>query len=63
MSLKSYRYYCLDSTGELHSADWFEAESDEAAIAQIEAKHPDALCEIWQGRRLVAKLSPRRLQA
>ena len=63
MAQESYRYYCLDSTGHLHSADWFEAQSDEDAIAQIEAKHPDALCEIWHGQRLVARLSPKRLQA
>ena len=60
MSSESYRYYCLDGAGHLHDAAWFQAESDEDAIAQIEAKHPDALCEIWQGTRIVAKLSPRR---
>ena len=63
MAQDSYRYYCLDSTGHLHSAEWFEAASDEDAAAQVEALHPDSLCEIWQGNRLVAKLSPRRLQA
>jgi hypothetical protein len=59
----AYRYYCLDSTGHLHSAEWFEAASDAAAVAQIEAKHADATCEIWQDNRLVAKLTPRRLSA
>ena len=63
MSSQTYRYYCLDSTGHLHSAQWFKADSDEAAVAQVEIMHPDSLCEIWQGGRLVAKLSPRRLQA
>jgi hypothetical protein len=63
MSQRSYRYYCLDSNGHLHSAEWFEAESDGGAIAQIEVAHPDALCEIWEGPRLVAKLEPRRRQA
>lgn len=63
MSSENYRYYCLDSTGHLHFAEWFEAEHDEDAIAQIEAKHPRELCEIWQGTRLVAKLSPERLSA
>ena len=63
MALENYRYYCLDSTGHLHSAEWFHADSDGDAIAQIEAKHPDATCEIWQENRLVAKLSPRRLSA
>ena len=63
MAQVGYRYYCLDGRGRLHSAEWFEAASDEDAIAQVEAQHPDALCEIWQGQRLVAKLSARRLQA
>jgi len=63
MSSESYRFYCLDAVGHLHDAAWFEAENDEDAIAQIEAKHGDAKCEIWQGKRLVAKLEPNRLQA
>lgn len=63
MSLETYRYYCLDSTGHLHSTEWFEAESDQEAIAHVEAKHRDSLCEIWRGVRLVAKLSPERRQA
>jgi len=60
---ETYRYYCLDGVGHLQGADWFEADSDEEAIAHIEAKHPDAKCEIWQGQRLVASISPKRLQA
>lgn len=60
---QTYRYYCLDAAGHLHSAEWFQAEGDEDAITQVEAAHPNALCEIWQGPRLVAKLSPERLQA
>ncbi len=63
MSSENYRYYCLDSTGQLHSAEWFDADTDEEAIAQIAVKHPDARCEIWQGKRLVATLSPMRLSA
>ena len=63
MASENYRYYCLDATGHLYGAEWFHAETDDDAIAQIEAKHPDGICEIWQGKRLVAKISPRRLQA
>lgn len=63
MPSESYRYYCLDGAGHLHDAEWFAAESDEDAIAQIEAKHPDSICEIWEGKRLVATLSPERLRA
>ena len=58
-----YRYYCLDRTGHLHSAEWFDADDDAQAIALIEDRHPDSTCEIWHGRRLVAKLGPQRLSA
>ena len=63
MLSQSYRYYCLDSVGHLHSAEWFEAENDEQAAALIEEKHADSICEVWQGKRLVAKIAPKRLQA
>jgi hypothetical protein len=59
----SYRYYCLDRAGRLHDTKWFEAQSDEHAIAMIEDQHSGSLCEIWDGRRLVASLSPVRLRA
>jgi len=63
MTPGTYRYYCLDWVRHLHRAEWFEAESDEDAIDRIEALHPNEQCEIWQGQRLVAKLSAKRLQA
>lgn len=63
MSSENYRYYCLDSTGRLHDAAWFVATSDEDAVSQIEQKHPDAKCEVWQGNRLVASFSQARLRA
>jgi len=60
---ENYRYYCLDRTGRLYGAEWFNAENDVEAIALVEEQHPDGLCEIWEGGRLVAKLSPQRLSA
>jgi hypothetical protein len=63
MSSENYRYYCLDSTGHLYGAEWFDAANDAEAIALIEAQHSDRLCEIWESNRLVAKLSPQRLSA
>ena len=63
MSSERYRYYCLDSAGNLHGTEWLEADGDEAAVAQVEARHPNDRCEIWQGKRLVAKLSPALLRA
>lgn len=56
MPSENYRYYCLDGTGHLHGTEWISAVSDEDAITQVEAKHPDGQCEIWQGQRLVARL-------
>ena len=58
MQPQKYRYYCLDQAGELHNVEWFEATSDEKAVAFVEARHPNDTCEIWQGSRLVAKLDP-----
>ena len=63
MSLEPYRYSCLDSTGHLYNGQWLDVQSDEEAVAIIAAKHPDSKCEVWQGRRLVATLSPKRLSA
>ena len=63
MPSENYRYYCLDSTGQLHSAEWFYADDDLQAVAKIEAEHADAHCEVWQGNRLVAKLLPKRRSA
>ena len=63
MSQITYRYYHLDGFGRLHGAERFDAVSDADAIAQVEVMLPDGLCEIWEGSRLVAKLSPKRLQA
>ena len=63
MVSENYRYYCLDGAGQLHEAAWFYAESDDAAAKEIEARHPNSTCEIWQGKRLVASLPAARLSA
>ena len=63
MPAKTYRYYCLDGVGNLHGAEWFEADSDDHAVSLIREMHPDGTCEIWQVRRLVATIEPQRLTA
>jgi hypothetical protein len=63
MPRENYRYYCLDAAGCLHEAEWFDAASDEEAVAKVSGKLPDAKCEIWHGHRLVATIAPIRLQA
>jgi hypothetical protein len=56
--MASYRIYCLDGTGHIGLADWFEAETDERAILKAREMRPDAnKCEIWQKSRLVARLN------
>lgn len=56
--MASYRYYCLDGSGHVSLADWIEADTDEAAIAQVQAMMPAlSRCEIWQNKRLVAKIT------
>ena len=62
-SSETYRYYGLDGAGDLHLAEWFDAENDEQARALIEQMHQDGRFEIWQSQRLVAKLSPKRFSA
>ena len=59
----NYRYYCLDAAGQLHRAESFDADSDEQAAQLIRQKHPDCKCEVWNGNRLVATLSPEPLTA
>jgi hypothetical protein len=51
--MPTYRFYCLDGTGKLHDAEWFEADSDEQAVATIQARHPNDKCEVWRGDRLI----------
>ena len=63
MPSEHYRYYRLDGIGHLRSGEWLEAASDEDAVGQIVARHTKAMWEIWQGERLVARQTPRRLSA
>lgn len=53
----AYRLYCLDREGHINTADWIEAADDSDAIAKArDLKRNGLKCEVWQGRRLVAKL-------
>jgi hypothetical protein len=51
-----YRLYCLDGANKVASADWFDADDDEAAIEAAKDRLDGHECEVWQGLRLVAKL-------
>ena len=55
--MADYRIYRLDGAGRIGLADWIQADTDEAAIAETRKLRPDAnICEIWQKERLVARL-------
>ena len=54
--MAGYRLYGLDGVDKVSSAEWIEADDDEAAIAAVEQKMDGHDCELWQGSRLVARL-------
>ena len=58
--LANYRLYCLDGANKVASAEWIEADDDEAAIEVARGMHEGQHCELWQGRRMVARLDLRR---
>ena len=58
--MAGYRLYCLDGLGKVASAEWFDADGDEAAIEVAKKAHDGFECELWQGKRLVARLDLRR---
>ena len=59
----NYRVYCHDGANKVVSAEWVEAQSDQEAIAIIQAEYPKYGCELWEGRRLVAKIQSNRRSA
>lgn len=54
--MSGYRLYCLDGVNKVASADWIEADDDEAAIEVAKNMMDGYECELWQGRRLVVRL-------
>ena len=55
-----YKVYCIDGVNKIASADWLEADDDEAAAALVRERHDGFKCELWQGARLVERLDLRR---
>ena len=58
--MANYRIYCLDGANQVASAEWIEADDDQAAIETAKDTHGGKECELWQGRRLIARLDMRR---
>ena len=55
-----YRIYCLDGLNKVASASWIEADGDAAAAELVTERHDGYKCEVWDGKRLVARLDLRR---
>jgi len=60
LKVAGYRLYCLDGVNKVASADWIEADDDQAAIEVAKISNDGQLCEVWQGPRLVARIDLRR---
>jgi hypothetical protein len=58
--VKSYRIYLVGRDGRLQLGDAFEAEHDEAAAARaIEVASPGRAAELWEGGRMLGRVSRR----
>jgi len=56
----AYRLYCLDGANKVASAEWIDADDDEAAIEVAKDMMDGQECEVWQGARLIVRLPRRR---
>ena len=54
----AYRVYCLDGVNRVQGAEWVEAPDDEVAITLARGVMRESpKCEVWDGNRLVARLT------
>jgi len=51
--LPAYRLYRLDGVGKISSADWIEADADDAALREARSRVDGHRFELWEGKRLV----------
>lgn len=58
--MAGYRLYGLDGVDKVASAEWIEADDDQAAIAAAEQMMDGHDCELWRGPRLVTRLKRKR---
>ena len=54
--MPNYRLYCYDGAGKMWVADWLEAASDEAAMAEARTMKVAVKCEVWERDRLVGTI-------
>ena len=50
--MTGYRLYCLDGANKVASAEWIDADDDEAAIEVAKRMMDGQDLEVWQGARL-----------
>jgi len=60
VKVTDYRLYALDGVDKVASGEWFEADDDEAAIEAARNMMDGHDCELWQARRLVARIAHKR---
>jgi hypothetical protein len=51
-----YRIYEIDGAGRFSTADWIQADGDDAALAAARKGNRSASCEVWQAGRLVGRI-------
>lgn len=61
--LKIYRVYSYDVGRKIVTADFIKAANDEQALATLEAADFAGKRELWDGRRMVARIDGERRQA
>jgi hypothetical protein len=54
--LPKYRHYKLDGTGNFRGAEWLDASDDEDAVRQVRNLKLSCPSEIWDRKRLVARI-------
>jgi hypothetical protein len=55
-----YRLYGLDGVDKVASGEWIEADDDETAIDAATEMMDGHDCELWKGKRLVARIPRKR---
>lgn len=55
--MAGYRLYGLDGVDKVATGEWIEADDDQSAIEVAKTLMEGHDCELWQGRRLVARMA------
>ena len=58
--MEGYRLYRLDGAHKVASAEWIDADDDQAAIAAARQKMDGHSWELWDRRRLIIRIEGKR---